>query len=320
MKDFKTDVPVLLVFFARPDTFKEVFEAVKKARPSKLFLACDGPRENRPDDIEKVAACKKIAEDIDWECEVHTNYAETNMGCGMRPQTAISWAFSMVDRLVVLEDDCVPHAAFFPYMEEMLEKYKDDERISNVSGFNHFADWDCGNDSYFFAKVAPLAGAWGSWRRVWDNYDYFLSAIDDSRLQMLIENDITHKRAKKGKLKTFVNTRKALLDGKNISHWDYQFLFTKYSQSRFGIVPRVSLASNIGLGEGATHGKKVSNNPMPTIFFAPERQFPFPLTHPKFIVCDHRYDDKVDGTWAYPNPLWRNWCRAVRLMQRVFKR
>lgn len=75
----KTDIAVLLLFFTRPDTFGRVFAEVKKARPSRLFLYQDGPRGEQ--DMPGIEACRKIADDIDWECEVHRMYQDRNYGC-----------------------------------------------------------------------------------------------------------------------------------------------------------------------------------------------------------------------------------------------
>jgi hypothetical protein len=319
LKKAKFDVPVLLIFFTRPDTFSKVFEAVRKARPSKLFLACDGPRDNRPDDIAKIEECKKIASNIDWECSVYYDYAEKNMGCGMRPQTAIENAFKEVDRLIVLEDDCVPHDSFFPYMAEMLERYKNDTRIGLISGFNHFENWDCGEYSYFYTKVGPMGGAWASWKRVWDEYSYNVTAINNPHIERLMEGSVTLKRAKKAKIKLWKDTAKLLENNENISYWDVQFGFLKFYMSYLTIVPKFSLVSNIGLGDGSTHAVNATNT-MPSIFFAKDRGLEFPLNHPPFIICDHEYDDKVDGTWGFPNPVVRQFGRVKRLIKRMFKR
>ena len=81
MEKAKIDVAVLLLFFARPEHTAKVFEQIKIARPSKLFLYQDGPREGRADDITGIHECRKIVEDIDWECEVHRMYQEKNYGC-----------------------------------------------------------------------------------------------------------------------------------------------------------------------------------------------------------------------------------------------
>lgn len=319
MQKAKYDLSVLLIFFARPDTLKEVFAKVKEARPARLFLACDGPRENRPEDIEKIARCKEIVADIDWDCEVHTLYADHNKGCGKGPSDAISWAFSMTDKLVVLEDDCVPHDSFFSYMDEMLERYKDDTRIGIISGFNHFTDWNCGGYDYFYTQVGPLAGAWGSWKRIWDMYDYTISAVHDLHLQKMMQGDIMCKRAKKGMLKDFVKTAKRLENGEKISYWDVQFAFLKRCQSILSIVPKFSLVSNIGLGEGATHGA-VEHNPMPSIFYAKEHEFTFPIKHPPFVIRDHAYDKAVDSKWGYPNPIKHNFGRGVRFVKRILRK
>lgn len=314
-----SDLSVLLIFFARPDTFEKVFEKVRAAKPKQLFLACDGPREGRPEDIEKTAACKKIAENIDWDCEVHRRYSEVNLGCGEGPQQAITWAFSHTESLVVLEDDCVPHDSFFPYMSEMLAHYRDDTRIGVISGFNHFADWDCGDYSCFYAKMGPLAGAWGSWKRVWQGYDYALQSVNDPLIQRLLQGEITFSRAKKGKLKVWQKTAARVENGEKLSYWDHQFLYLKYMQSYLAVVPRFSLVSNIGLGDGATHSVS-TGNPMPTIFFAPERHLEFPLKYPPFVLCDRAYDNTVDAKYAYPHPVKRFYGRVKRVLRRILFR
>ena len=132
----KTDIAVLLLFFNRADTFRQVFEAVKEARPSKLFLYQDGPRGER--DMAGIEACRAIVSDenIDWECEVHRMYQEKNYGCDPSEYISQKWAFSIVDKCMVLEDDDVPSQSFFPFCKEMLDKYENDERISMISGFN----------------------------------------------------------------------------------------------------------------------------------------------------------------------------------------
>lgn len=316
----KFDLAVLLIFFTRPDTFEKVFAAVKEARPSKLFLACDGPRDGRADDVERIAACKKIAEDIDWECEVYTDYAEKNMGCGMRPQTAITWALSIVDRIVVLEDDCVPEPTFFPYMAELLEKYKDDERIGMVSGLNHFVNWDCGTNSYCFVNNGAIWG-WGTWARVWKEYDYTLASLKDPYVQRLMSGEIVCKRAKEKKVQHFMKTVHRLESGENISYWDTQFGYLRIFKRYLSIVPHTNLIHNIGLGADSTHAKTGASSAKwqkGMLHYMPISPIELPLKHPEFIMCDHAYDIKTDVTWGYPHPLVRNFKRGIRLLRRMF--
>jgi len=99
------DVAVALIFFNRPDTLQKVFEKVKKASPSKLFLIQDGPRDNNESDKKLIEKCRNIVNDIDWECKVFKNYSDKNLGSGLRPYTGITWVFEHVDKAIFLEDD-----------------------------------------------------------------------------------------------------------------------------------------------------------------------------------------------------------------------
>lgn len=294
------DLSVLLIFFARPNTLREVFAKVKKARPSRLFLACDGPRDNNPQDALSIDECKKIVSDIDWECEVFTNYSKENQGCGKGPSNAISWAFEYTDKLVILEDDCVPDDTFFPYMKEMLDFYENDGRIGMVSGLNHFKNWDCNNSSYCFAKTGAIWG-WGTWKRVWEKYDFYVKDIEKPYISRLLQKEIAHKRAGKVRIKEWKHAAKET-QIKKVRYWDYQFDFLKYSQSYLAIVPTGNLIHNIGVGIGSTHteNKKSVVWKPGRVLFMPTEPIQFPIKHPKYVICDREYDEMVLKKILYP--------------------
>lgn len=314
MKKSLIDLPVLMIFFTRPNTLEKVFEKVKEARPSKLFLACDGAREGNLRDIDAIEKCKKIVENIDWECEVHKHYSEVNLGCGKGPQTAISWAFEYTDRLVILEDDCVPDITFFPYMAELLEKYKDDERIGMISGLNHLKEWDCGGNSYCFTKTGATCG-WGTWKRVWKDYDYYLSDINDKYIQNLLLNDIRPKKIAKIRISEWERANRETTT-KSVRYWDFQFGFLKYSHSYLAIVPKHNLICNIGVGIGSTHteNNKKEQWKKGKILFMPTAMMDIPLVHPKYIACDRNYD------YARNKIIYKSkFQRAFNKIKRIFK-
>src|SRR3712207_1421939 len=170
------DVAVLLLFFNRPDNFGKVFAEVKKARPSKLFLYQDGPRHER--DLDGIRACRAIADDIDWECEVHRLYQEKNYGCDPSEYISQKWAFSMVDKCIVLEDDDVPSQSFFPFCKELLDRYENDSRVWMIAGFNSEEVTPGVQADYLFTSVFSIWG-WASWRRVIDTWDENYTWLDD---------------------------------------------------------------------------------------------------------------------------------------------
>ena len=288
---YKIDVPVYLNFFNRPETFKFVFEAVKQARPSKLFLACDGARMGNLNDEKNIAACQKIAEDIDWECEVHTNYSQENLGCGMRMYSGISWAFEYVDRLIILEDDCVPSQDFFPFCAELLEKYKEDSRIYMINAMNHLIRYDETPNSYFFGP--GCCWGWATWKRAWQQMDFQMGFLTDDYSMKCVERkypfyrDVRKEGAEKNKI---------LMSGKRLTSWTYQSGMAAALNSQMAIVPSVNLITNIGLTADSTHAVNNLNKLAKrtrAFFNAPLIPMEFPLKHPKYVVEDWSYHDLV---------------------------
>lgn len=314
--DYRCKSPVLLIFFNRPDTFEKVFEKVRLAKPENLILVQDGPR-NREDE-KAIAECRKIAENIDWDCNVIRDYSEVNLGCGMRPQTGISKALQIFDRVIVLEDDCIPADSFFRYCDEMLEKYKDDDRIAYISGLNHFENWDCGNQSYFFTKTGAIWG-WATWSRVWNkHYDYYVSGIDNKYALNLVKQQFTNKYVAKTRIKNWEKARASVKNGKKLSYWDNQWGFVKYSQNMLVIVPAVNQIYNIGVGATSTHAQSLKNaafKKYKNFIYIPVSEIEFPLSHPEYIVCDNDYDTLVYKVTA-GNPLRRKISHIVKFILR----
>ena len=292
--EYCCNIPVLIIFFNRPETFSKVFEKIKKAKPKVFILAQDGPRNDN--DIEGINACRAIAENIDWDCQVIKNYSEKNLGCGVRPQSAISFALEQYDRVIILEDDCVPADSFFPYCEELLERYKDDQRIAYISGLNHFETWDCGDYDYFFSKAGSI-GAWATWRRSWTQYyDYYVSLINNAYVRKLYRQQVGDKVAYEKRLTALINANNSLKKGDKLSYWDTQWGFAEYIQNMLVIVPRANLIYNIGVGALSTHATSMKVEKYikyKNIVFIPIHEINFPLRNPPFCSCDLDYHNLV---------------------------
>ena len=185
----KIDIPVLLIFFARPKQTALVFEQIKLARPSKLYLYQDGARENRLDDIKNIEICREIVSDIDWNCQVKTFFQDENFGCDPSEFIAQKWMFENEEYGIVLEDDDVPSQSFFPFCKEILEKYKFDERINMVCGMNNFGEMENNPDSYFFSTSGSIWG-WATWKRVIDQWDDNYKFLDDKFSLLLLKNKL----------------------------------------------------------------------------------------------------------------------------------
>lgn len=291
MKPFLVDVPVLLFVFIRPDTLTQVFDVIKEARPSKLFLASDGPRENNSTDKIKIQQSREIVENIDWDCEVHRIYFDKNQGMYATFKSAMDYVFERVDRCIFLEDDVVTSISFFEYCRDVLEKYKDDLRVNMVSGMNHVGVYSGPSTDYFFTKGASIWG-FALWKRTYDLFYKLDYANDEYLINCIKEN------AKK--YKSFQKALVGYLHNQNYNGHpagpEFYLGLTLVSQNQLTIVPTRNMVCNIGYGEGNTHfgsGLKFLPNAIQKLFNMEICEIEFPIKHPKFVVEDKRYEDKV---------------------------
>jgi len=298
MKKPLVDVSVLIIFFNRPNLLEQVFEQVKIARPSRLFLYQDGPRNAK--DSEGIVACRKIVENIDWECEVQTKYQEKNFGCDPSEYIAQTWAFSMSDKCIVLEDDCVPALSFFTFCKELLDKYEYDERIGMICGTNYEEISSNCIDDYFFTSFCQISG-WASWKRVIDTWDEKMSFLDNKYYSTLLEKYIKDTKYRKETLKIFRDHKAS-----NKAHYESILTASMILNSGLCIVPSCNMINNIGTTEESTHFAGVSLKTLPRgyrkIFTMKRFEKEFPLKHPEYIIEKTSYRNSVYNTQAWDRP------------------
>lgn len=272
--------PVALIIFNRPDLTQRVFEAIRQAKPPQLFIIADGPRPDRPDDIAKCSAARSIVDRVDWDCEVFKNFADLNLGCGVRPATGISWVFDRVERAIILEDDCIPHPDFFRFCDELLDRYRDDERIMHISGNNFWANKYACEQSYLFSRYT-LSWGWATWRRAWQHYDFDMKMwwkLSPQQQQNLLTDLLGDEHA----AKTWIGIFHDAID---VAAWDFQWTQACWLQGGLAILPQVNLVSNIGFDADATHTFSANTNsvdcPQMSISSA---AIDFPLKHPHLML------------------------------------
>lgn len=271
--------PIALIIFNRPENTARVLETIADARPEKLLIIADGPRPVEPGESEKCLAARAVVENVNWDCEVLRNYSDINLGCGRRPATGIDWVFENVERAIILEDDCLPHPTFFPFCEELLERYRDDERVMTISGNNFQYGAKSTSHSYYFSTY-PHTWGWATWRRAWRLYDFQAQLWPPLRetsflLDVLGDPDsVPYWRDIFDSLETRPDV------------WDYQWIFTCWVQHALAILPNVNLVSNIGWGQNSTHTSALDN---PSANLATEAMA-FPLDHPAGMVRNREAD------------------------------
>ncbi len=285
---------VLFIIFNRPDTTKQVFDAIRQAGPLKLFIAADGPRKDRPGEAEKCADARDIATAVDWECAVETLFQNDNLGCKIAVSNAITWFFENVKEGIILEDDCLPTPTFFRFCQELLYCYRHDQRIGMISGDNFQSGNYRNDDSYYFSKYVHIWG-WASWRDRWDrSYDVNMTKWPRIRDEGWLA-DMVGDPSEAGYWQTIFER----VHRDEINTWDYQWIFANWLEGWLSITPTVNLVSNIGFGENATHTKlRSAFSGMKT------DEISFPLKHPLFMVRNATADFYTSRMMFY-RPLWK---------------
>ena len=273
--------PILFLVFNRPDTTARVFEAIRAARPSQLFVAADGPRKDREGEAERTEQVRAIATAVDWPCTVTTLFRDGNLGCKRAVSSAIDGFFQQVPEGLVLEDDCVPDPTFFVYATELLARYRDDPRVMTISGDNFIsATWQPAA-SYYFSAIPHIWG-WGSWRRAWAHYDVEMADWIEQRDGGLLERRFPGAPATQRYWATiFDRVARGLIDT-----WDYQWVYTMFKQGGLSAMPAVNLITNVGFGADATH----TVNPEAKLANLPSAALPLPLVHPTAVVPERSAD------------------------------
>lgn len=315
-KDWLIDVPVAINFFSRPYTFLSVFNVIKEVRPRKLFLIADGPRPNVESDKVNCKLCRDIAEDVDWTCDVYKIYNNANKGLFHTYFDAMTEVFNVVEYCIFMEDDALVHPSYFAYCKELLEKYKDDERISFVTGMNVMPNGvydDCESD-YFFAGEGAIY-TYGIWRRTFERMNLeFLNSrytIDKAMdLAKLLKPGYQNRIKKLTKNPTYQG---------HIPHTEVYKNLLRFLYGQICIVPKRNMVRNIGMCKGATHGtddvRKVPIVVRKAVYESTLYEMPSLMKHPKYVIEDIYYDNRCQ----YVFPFNRPFLRVLRIIEAVIR-
>lgn len=295
------NTPVLFIIFKRKNEALTAIDAIRKVAPKRFYIAADGPRQHvENEDVQTKETRDAVLAAIDWPCEVFTKFEPVNLGCGPAVRDGITWFFDHEESGIIMEDDCVALPSFFTFCEELLERFKDDDRIGLISGFNNIKS-DFSPYSYTFSKYTVCWG-WASWRRAWNNMEYDMGWLDTPAKSSVLRN-----AGYMGKDKKYWERRVDALKNKTVNTWDYQWCFTVAAQNQLGVFPNKNLISNIGIGDGATHTTK---NPFSS--YTSQQDIDFPLVHPEHILPNMEFDHAfytsrnsfiTTVAWFVPKPI-----------------
>ncbi len=291
--------PVLFMIFNRLDTARRVFDAIRQAKPLRLYIAADGARDHKPGEDLKVQAVRDhVMSGIDWKCEVRTLFRDKNLGCKYAVSGAITWFFENEERGIILEDDTVPSSSFFGYCEELLERYKDDTRIWHISGATVRKSSVKPAYTYHFS-IYPGIWGWASWADRWKQYDVELGSFQKTDF---IKDVVMRPSSVDYWTKMFRKMKK-----NEINTWDFQWVFTIWSRRGLAVTPNINQVSNIGFDKDSTHTADADS-----VLANLEVQNIKEIIHPQNVIADHEQDEFLSSMYFSTRPLWVRVLRKIK--------
>jgi hypothetical protein len=275
--------PVLFMVFNRIDVTEDVFSAIRKAKPLKLYFSVDGARENIEGELEKVNdVINTVLNNIDWECEVKTLIREENLGCKNAISSAIDWVFENEDQAIILEDDCVPSFSFFVFCQEMLKKYKSNENIMHINGAYYLDGIYNTSSSYYLSKLNGVWG-WATWKKAWNCYNSSMEGYLEDKEDGLISRYFENRDIDYWMTQYFDD----VYFNQEGSNWDPVWSYAIAKNNAFCISPTVNLVKNIGFtASSSTHGSSASFSKYEDF----ENEEISSITHPDILIYNPNID------------------------------
>lgn len=281
--------PVSLFVYRRPEHTKWVVERIREVEPSRVLVVGDGPADETEED--QVEAVRRIIAETDWECEVSKNYADSNLGLKERFATGLDWIFETVEESIILEDDTLPDPSFFRFCDELLERYRGDDRVWDITGRNEVEGCCPGHNSYFYSYNGGIWG-WATWRSSYEEYDPDMTAWKNPVIRDHIR-DVLADRWQSYYLEEIYD----MTCRGDIETWDYQWGFARLRNNAVSVIPRSNLVKNIGFGKLATN----TTEPEESHAFGAGtlNEVNFPLQHPDFVGTNRKYDKEFHKHRTY---------------------
>lgn len=279
------NVPILILTFNRPNHTSKLADILRKYKVSKIYVSSDGPRDGNKKDVKMVKQTRGLFKNDRWpESDIHVKFEDENLGCKKAVSKAITWFFQHVEQGIILEDDCLPNESFFSFCEQMLDRYKGDDRIMHISGTTFIgknSDWI--TDDYYYSCY-PHCWGWATWKKSWERFDYDMKNWPLFKKSGFIENFIYNKIGARKWTEVFDTTHA----DKN-SSWAYRWTYSCWENNGLSVHPKYNLVQNIGFDEHATHTKYSSNHHSDN-----RKELDPPYKKPPFLVRDHRLDNYIE--------------------------
>jgi len=242
--------PILLFVYNRAEHTKQTIEALLKnefAEDSELFIFADGPKPDASESVlQQIAEVRNYIHTIQGFKKIEIFERKTNAGIDVSEREGVSSVLKKYDRCIVFEDDLITHPFCLRFINECLEKYKSDHRISMVGAYNVNMVVPINYRKDVFLMHRCCSYCWGMWRDRWVGADWTLSGVQD-----MLSNPLERDRFDRGGHDMSRMLEQQLKEG--YLTWDISWDYIMYQKDAYVLRPVKSLVYNIGFDGTGVH-------------------------------------------------------------------
>jgi hypothetical protein len=159
--------PIGLFAYNRPEHLARALKALSRNRElaeSQLVIFCDGPKATADDAARaKIAATRRTARELAPSARIVER--EQNLGLAKSMRAGVSALCDEFGRAIIVEDDLEVSATFLRFMNTALDRYADEPRAMQVSGYMYPVDIRGTDDALWVPSIS--CWGWGTWARAW---------------------------------------------------------------------------------------------------------------------------------------------------------
>lgn len=241
--------PVVLFVYNRPNHTLKTLESLERntlSRDSDLIVFADGAKENATDEqMKKIDETRKIVKMKKWCKTVSVKEFAQNKGLAANIIDGVTEIVNKYGSAIVLEDDIVTGKFFLEYMNDALEKYKDEKKVFHITGWRNPIK-KTSDDSCFFY---PRMDCWG-WATWADRWNFFKK--DPEYFKSIFSKKMRREFDGRGSERGTWGQIEANANG-TLNTWAVFWGASIFIKNGLCLAPSSSLVKNIGMDNSGEH-------------------------------------------------------------------
>lgn len=237
--------PLALFVYNRPWHTQQTVSALvanPEAAKTPLYIFSDAAKTEN--EVSAVAQVRTFLREITDFQSVTIIEREENLGLARSIIDGVTFVCNKHEQVIVLEDDLVTSPYFLKYMNDGLEKYKDEQDVISIHGY--VCPTEETLPETFFLRIADCWG-WATWQRGWQLFE----ANGQKLLNELEERKLTYQFDFDGSY-PYTKMLKNQIAGKNNS-WAIRWYASAFLHNKLTLYPGRSLVHNIGMDGSGAH-------------------------------------------------------------------